>query len=368
MPDNGPATITVIRETERPVVDFVGGATYRPIVARRYRRGSADPNRHPDLTARLCDAGSFASLCRDADGDCRAGRGVARRRRGAGLAGTRRDGRIAGQSPAYLPGRRRRAAGHARHPHFRQAHRQLQRAAARLIPAPGRDRRERELTSINRRCPPLRHERHAGTIPSRACFSDARARFARCRRTARYLQHRTVLNGPRGRKEEACHVSSGAILWFASFALLGIAASDAAPPENADPALHGWFESLKAAGQRRLLLLDRRLPAGRVPPRRRRVRSLSRCEMGACAGRQGVARHLEPDGARHRVPLADQRHDPVFCAGERDLITQILGPRRKRLPFPDQPGHTGLRHSSHRGRDIWPTSAASTSRNRRGRA
>ena len=32
----------------------------------------------------------------------------------------------------------------------------------------------------------------------------------------------------------------GAILWFASFALLGIAASDAAPPENADPALHGW--------------------------------------------------------------------------------------------------------------------------------
>jgi mannose-6-phosphate isomerase-like protein (cupin superfamily) len=33
MPDNGPATITVIRETERPMVDFVGGATYRPIVA-----------------------------------------------------------------------------------------------------------------------------------------------------------------------------------------------------------------------------------------------------------------------------------------------------------------------------------------------
>ena len=33
MPDNGPATITVIRETERPIVDFVGGATYRPIVA-----------------------------------------------------------------------------------------------------------------------------------------------------------------------------------------------------------------------------------------------------------------------------------------------------------------------------------------------
>ena len=29
MPDNGPATITVIREAERPVVDFVGGATYR---------------------------------------------------------------------------------------------------------------------------------------------------------------------------------------------------------------------------------------------------------------------------------------------------------------------------------------------------
>ena len=33
MPDIAPATITVIRETERPIVDFVGGATYRPIVA-----------------------------------------------------------------------------------------------------------------------------------------------------------------------------------------------------------------------------------------------------------------------------------------------------------------------------------------------
>ena len=41
---------------------------------------------------------------------------------------------------------------------------------------------------------------------------------------------------------------SGAILWLASFVLLGIAASDAAPPENADPALHGWFESLKQPG------------------------------------------------------------------------------------------------------------------------
>jgi len=41
---------------------------------------------------------------------------------------------------------------------------------------------------------------------------------------------------------------SGAVLWFASFAVLGIAASIAAPPENADPALHGWFESLKQPG------------------------------------------------------------------------------------------------------------------------
>ena len=41
---------------------------------------------------------------------------------------------------------------------------------------------------------------------------------------------------------------SGAILWLACFALLGIGASDAAPPENADPALHGWFESLKQPG------------------------------------------------------------------------------------------------------------------------
>ena len=30
--DKGTAAITVIREEERPVVDFVGGATYRPIV------------------------------------------------------------------------------------------------------------------------------------------------------------------------------------------------------------------------------------------------------------------------------------------------------------------------------------------------
>jgi quercetin dioxygenase-like cupin family protein len=32
MTDNRPATITVIREEERPIVDFVGGATYRAIV------------------------------------------------------------------------------------------------------------------------------------------------------------------------------------------------------------------------------------------------------------------------------------------------------------------------------------------------
>jgi hypothetical protein len=41
---------------------------------------------------------------------------------------------------------------------------------------------------------------------------------------------------------------SGAVLWFACLAALGAAASDAAPPENADPALHGWFESLKQPG------------------------------------------------------------------------------------------------------------------------
>src|SRR5205814_2684756 len=32
MSDDAPAAITVIREDERPIVDFVGGATYRPIV------------------------------------------------------------------------------------------------------------------------------------------------------------------------------------------------------------------------------------------------------------------------------------------------------------------------------------------------
>jgi hypothetical protein len=33
-----------------------------------------------------------------------------------------------------------------------------------------------------------------------------------------------------------------------AFTTLGIGASVAAPPENADPALHGWFESLKQPG------------------------------------------------------------------------------------------------------------------------
>lgn len=41
---------------------------------------------------------------------------------------------------------------------------------------------------------------------------------------------------------------SGAVLCVATVGLLGVAASDAAPPENADPALHGWFESLKQPG------------------------------------------------------------------------------------------------------------------------
>jgi hypothetical protein len=41
---------------------------------------------------------------------------------------------------------------------------------------------------------------------------------------------------------------SGAVLWLALFAVLGIGATVAAPPENADPALHGWFESLKQPG------------------------------------------------------------------------------------------------------------------------
>jgi hypothetical protein len=39
-----------------------------------------------------------------------------------------------------------------------------------------------------------------------------------------------------------------AVLWLACFIVLGIGASLAAPPENADPALHGWFESLKQPG------------------------------------------------------------------------------------------------------------------------
>jgi hypothetical protein len=41
---------------------------------------------------------------------------------------------------------------------------------------------------------------------------------------------------------------SGAVLWLALFAVLEIGATVAAPPENADPALHGWFESLKQPG------------------------------------------------------------------------------------------------------------------------
>jgi len=83
----------------------------------------------------------------------------------------------------------------------------------------------------------------------------------------------------------------GAILWFASFALLGIAASDAAPPENADPALHGWFESLKQPGS-----------------------GVSCCSIADC---RPVEYRLVAEGYE-----AYQRHDPVFCAGERDVITQ----------------------------------------------
>ena len=41
---------------------------------------------------------------------------------------------------------------------------------------------------------------------------------------------------------------SRAALLLVCFTTLGIAASDAAPPDNADPALHGWFESLKQPG------------------------------------------------------------------------------------------------------------------------
>jgi len=39
-----------------------------------------------------------------------------------------------------------------------------------------------------------------------------------------------------------------AVLWIASFIALVTGGSVAAPPENADPALHGWFESLKQPG------------------------------------------------------------------------------------------------------------------------
>jgi hypothetical protein len=41
---------------------------------------------------------------------------------------------------------------------------------------------------------------------------------------------------------------SRATLLLACFTTLWIGTSDAAPPDNADPALHGWFESLKQPG------------------------------------------------------------------------------------------------------------------------
>ena len=41
---------------------------------------------------------------------------------------------------------------------------------------------------------------------------------------------------------------AGAVLWIACSIVLGIGATFAAPPENADPALHAWFESLKQPG------------------------------------------------------------------------------------------------------------------------
>src|SRR5207245_11556648 len=59
---------------------------------------------------------------------------------------------------------------------------------------------------------------------------------------------KTARGLPRNPRGGCVHRLSRAALLLVCFTALGIAASDAAPPDNADPALHGWFESLKQPG------------------------------------------------------------------------------------------------------------------------
>src|SRR5712691_509440 len=121
-----PDSITVIREEERPVVDFPGGATYRTIIGDDTGDGlpirtgiqTSQPgyqtrvHSHPYVETLTVIAGVRRSL--------------ARWRAGHRCPGTRRHGRVAGEPTARLPRRRRSAARHLRHPYVRQAHRQLQ--------------------------------------------------------------------------------------------------------------------------------------------------------------------------------------------------------------------------------------------------
>ena len=72
-----PDAVTVIRDEERPVVDFPGGATYRTLIGDD--NGAGIPIRTGIQTSQpgYADAGAFASLCRGADRPRRAGRSLA---------------------------------------------------------------------------------------------------------------------------------------------------------------------------------------------------------------------------------------------------------------------------------------------------
>ena len=117
--------ITVIRQSERPVVDFPGGATYRTLIGDD--NGAEIPIRtgiqtsQPGYATRV-HSHPYVEVLTVLDGHGEAWLD--------GEAGTDRDGARGddldpGRPGAWVPGGGRPAAGHLRHPHLQQARRQL---------------------------------------------------------------------------------------------------------------------------------------------------------------------------------------------------------------------------------------------------
>ncbi len=123
-----PDTITVIRESERPEVAFVGApgaATYRTIIGDDTGEGlpirtgiqTSQPgyqtrvHSHPYVETLTVISGRGEAWLVDEPGS----------EPGPHRARTRSHGRLAGEPSARLSGDRRRAAGDARHPHLRQS-------------------------------------------------------------------------------------------------------------------------------------------------------------------------------------------------------------------------------------------------------